>query len=122
MASFDHSPTETGPPFECLLAGAPFVGKPTPMTYPALANGTHTFDVRATDPAGNLDSSPASYTWKIDNVAPSTPTLTAPADAVTTNAVPQLHATFADGTAGGDSGTIDFQLCSSAALAGVACA
>src|SRR5439155_1240570 len=59
---------------------------------------------------------------KIDNVAPSTPTLTDPADSLLTNALPQLHATFADGTAGGDSGTVEFQLCSSPAPAGASCA
>jgi hypothetical protein len=121
-ATFDLASNEPGSTFECRLDGALFGSCTTPVSYAALADGTHTFDVRATDPAGNLDSSPASYTWKIDNVAPSTPTLTAPADAVTTNSLPQLQAIFADGTAGGDSGTVQFQLCSSAAPAGVACA
>src|SRR5206468_6870363 len=83
---------------------------------------THTFDVRATDPAGNVDTSPASYTWAIDNVAPSTPTLVSPADATLTNALPQLRASFDDATAGGDTGTVQFQLCSTSAPAGTACA
>ncbi len=121
-ATFDLVSNEPGSTFECRLDGALFGSCTTPVSYSALGDGTHTFDVRATDPAGNLDTSPASYTWKIDNVAPSTPTLTSPADVLTTNALPQLHATFADGTAGGDSGTVEFQLCSSSAPAGASCA
>ena len=121
-ATFDLGSSEPGSTFECRLDGAPFAACTTAASYAALGDGTHTFDVRATDAAGNLDTSPASYSWKIDNVAPSTPTLTAPADALTTNGLPQLRATFADGTAGGDSGTVEFQLCSSSAPAGASCA
>src|SRR4029078_3612943 len=44
---------------------------------PALAEGSHTLDVRAIDPAGNTDATPASYTWIIDTGAPSV-TITAP--------------------------------------------
>jgi hypothetical protein len=121
-AMFDLGSNEPGSTFECRLDGALFAACTTPASYAALGDGTHTFDVRATDAAGNLDTSPASYSWKIDNVAPSTPTLTAPADALTTNGLPQLRATFADGTAGGDSGTVEFQLCSSSAPAGASCA
>jgi len=78
--------------------------------------------MRATDPAGNVDTSPASYMWRIDNVAPSTPPLVSPADGLSTNTLPQLSATFADASSGGDSGTVDFQVCSSSAPAGASCA
>ncbi len=122
VATFDLGSNEPGSTFECRLDGGLFVSCTTPSSYAALGDGTHTFDVRATDPAGNLDTSPASYTWKIDNVAPSTPTLTAPADALLTNALPQLRAGFSDATAGGDTGTVEFQLCSTSAPAGTSCA
>lgn len=121
-ATFDLGSNEAGSTFECRLDGTLFLSCATPASYSGLGDGTHTFDVRATDPAGNLDTSPATYSWKIDNVAPSAPTLTSPADALMTNALPQLRTTFDDATAGGDTGTVDFQLCSSSVPAGVSCA
>src|SRR4051794_17717253 len=121
-ASFDLLSNETGSTFECRLDAGAFTLCSTPQTYAGLADGTHTFDVRATDQAGNVDSSPASYLWAVDNVAPSTPNLVSPADASFTNALPQLRASFDDATAGGDSGIVEFQLCSASAAAGTSCA
>ena len=40
-------------------------GTATSKTYTNLANGTHTFDVKATDAAGDRDPTPASRTWKV---------------------------------------------------------
>src|SRR5439155_16004588 len=80
-ATFDLASNEAGSTFDCRLDGGPYASCSTPKTYTALADGSHTFDVRATDQAGNVDTSPASYTWAIDSVAPSTPSLASPADA-----------------------------------------
>jgi hypothetical protein len=120
-ATFDVASNEGGSSFECRLDGGLYGPCTTPASYTGLADGVHTFDVRATDPAGNLDTSPASYSWTIDNVAPSTPALVAPADALTTNTLPQLRATFDDATPG-DTGTVEFRICSSSAPAGTSCA
>jgi Big-like domain-containing protein len=120
-ATFDLASNEPGSTFECRLDGAGFAPCTTPMNYAGLADGTHVFDLRATDPVGNVDTSPASYIWTIDNVAPSTPPLTAPADGLSTSTLPQLQATFNDATLGGDTGTVEFQLCSISAPAGTAC-
>ena len=38
--------------------------------YTSLSDGSHTFKVRAVDNAGNIESTPATYTWLIDTVAP----------------------------------------------------
>jgi hypothetical protein len=120
-AAFDLASNEAGSTFECRLDGASFASCTTPASYTGLGDGTHTFEVRATDAAGNVDTSPASYTWRIDNVAPSTAPV-APADTLATNTLPQLRASFDDASAGGDTGTVQFQLCSSSAPAGTACA
>lgn len=77
-ASFTYGSTEINSTFQCSLAkegqGDSFSSCPTSgKTYTALANGTYTFKVRATDQAGN-QSTPASYTWEVDNsLADTTP-------------------------------------------------
>jgi hypothetical protein len=70
--SFDVGATEAGSTFACSLDGAPYTACTSPKSYSSLADGSHTFAVRATDPAGNTDLSPASYTWTIDATPPET--------------------------------------------------
>lgn len=43
---------------------------PAPVT--GLADGAHTFEVRAADAVGNVDPTPAIRTWSVDTVAPET--------------------------------------------------
>ncbi len=66
-ASFEYASTESGSTFKCKLdsggwASCPASGK----SYNGLADGAHTFRVRARDGAGNVDTSPATRTWTID--------------------------------------------------------
>jgi hypothetical protein len=75
-ASFTFGASEAGSSFECSLDGAPFLACTSPQSYSGLAEGAHSFQVRATDPAGNTDGSPATHNWTIDLVAPDT-TITA---------------------------------------------
>jgi len=79
-ASFSFSSSETGSSFACSLDGAAFSTCTSPAAYSGLADGGHSFQVRATDPAGNTDATPASRSWTIDTVAPAAPQITSPAD------------------------------------------
>ncbi|MGH8984213.1 MAG: Ig-like domain-containing protein, partial [Acidimicrobiia bacterium] len=79
-ADFDFSASEAGSSFECALDGSGFAPCSTPRSYSGLADGSHTLTVRATDSAGNVDSTPASYTWTVDTAAPQTTIDSSPAD------------------------------------------
>ena len=68
---------EAGASFECKLDTAAFAACTSPQSYSGLAEGGHSFEVRATDPAGNTDPTPASFAWTVDRTAP-TVALTAP--------------------------------------------
>ena len=71
-ATFTFTSSEPGSTFKCRRDGHKILPCSSPKTYSALANGTHTFRVWATDPTGNQDATPATQTWKIDSVAPQT--------------------------------------------------
>src|SRR5204863_524204 len=77
-ASFSFTATEAGSSFACQLYASAFALCVSPQSYSGLANGSHTFQVRATDPAGNTDPTPASYTWTVDTTAPDTTITAAP--------------------------------------------
>jgi hypothetical protein len=67
-ASFGFSASENGATYECRLDStndADWAACTTPKDYPVLAVGQHTFEVRATDVAGNTDQTAASRTWTI---------------------------------------------------------
>ena len=63
-ASFTFS-SEAGSTFECSLDSVTFRACSSPKKYTGLANGSHTFSVRATDAARNTDATPASRTWTV---------------------------------------------------------
>jgi large repetitive protein len=58
-ASFRFSADQAGAGFDCALDGAAFAPCTSPQAYSELAPGSHSFRVRATDAAGNVDASPA---------------------------------------------------------------
>jgi Tol biopolymer transport system component len=63
--SFGFSSSETGSHFQCRLDGAIFKACTSPKSYTGLANGSHTFRVRAIDRAGNVDPTPAARTFTV---------------------------------------------------------
>jgi hypothetical protein len=63
-ASFAFAASEAAT-FECSLDAAEFAACSSPVSYTALADGGHTFAVRATDAAGNVDPTPSSRSWTV---------------------------------------------------------
>jgi hypothetical protein len=70
--TFDLSADEPGSTLECRIDGGAWLACASPATTGPLADGAHTFEVRATDPAGNVDSTPASRSFTVDTAAPNT--------------------------------------------------
>jgi hypothetical protein len=67
---FTFSSDEIGSTFQCKLDGGIYASCTSPASYTSLGDGSHTFYVYATDPSGNDDLSPDSYTWDIDTEKP----------------------------------------------------
>ncbi|MFL5755950.1 MAG: chitobiase/beta-hexosaminidase C-terminal domain-containing protein, partial [Chloroflexota bacterium] len=78
--TFTFSSSETGSTFQCRLDGGSWSPCASPHTMAALAEGSHTFDVRATDAAANTDATPATTTWTVDLTAPNTTIDSGPAN------------------------------------------
>ena len=64
-ASFSFASSEPKSSFSCRLDAGKWGRCGSPRSYTALALGAHEFFVRATDGAGNVDSTPASYGWTV---------------------------------------------------------
>ena len=61
---FEYASTEPGSTFECSLDGGAYA--PCAAEY-TVEPGEHTLRVRAVDPAGNVDPTPAEYSWTVVN-------------------------------------------------------
>jgi hypothetical protein len=64
--SFSSQP---GTSFECSLDSGSYAPCGSPNTTPYVADGSHTFSVRAKDSAGNVDPTPASRTFNVKTAA-----------------------------------------------------
>ena len=69
-ATFAFTATVAGSTFACSIDGGNFTPCTSPFTTSPLADGPHSFSVRAIDPGGATDPTPASRTWSIDTVPP----------------------------------------------------
>jgi hypothetical protein len=63
-ATFAFSASETAN-FQCSVDGGAFAACGSPHTTGALPDGQHTFAVRAIDLVGNVDPTPATYSWTV---------------------------------------------------------
>ncbi|MFN8150908.1 MAG: Ig-like domain-containing protein [Solirubrobacterales bacterium] len=97
-ASFSFSANEPGSTFKCSVDGAPFTSCSSPLTTSSLPDGPHTFEVAATDPAGNDDPTPASRSFTVDTNPPDTTINTGPSGPISTSA-PQFTFSSPDNTA-----------------------
>ncbi|MFK7806095.1 MAG: hypothetical protein AB8G95_30980, partial [Anaerolineae bacterium] len=66
--------------FECQLDGSGFTLCGSSQSYTGLSNGSHTFGVRASDTAGLVDPTAASYTWTVDVADPNEPPVVSAGD------------------------------------------
>ncbi len=78
-ADFTFSASEPDATFECALDTPTFTSCDSPVHLSGLADGNHNLLVRARDLAGNIDPTPASWSWLVDTTPP-TVTFTTPAD------------------------------------------
>jgi len=98
--TFTFASNESGT-FACVIDGGTAVPCASPFTSAALSDGQHTFDVRATDRAGNPDPTPATVTWRVDTTAPVVSVTNPAAGAVVSLAVPvAASASDANGVVG----------------------
>lgn len=93
-ASFTYESNEPGSTFQCKLDGGAFAACPTiGVFYSGLANGSHTFQVRAIDPSMNVDESPAGYSWSVAVPSPIAPPPLIPSAPAPSPVVPETTIT-----------------------------
>jgi hypothetical protein len=124
--SADTTPTvsftgEAGASFECRLLPSNPDWDPTcvsPKSYDAQVDGPYTFNVKATDVAGNV-SAPESRSWRIgqpDTVAPSVTGHVPASDATDVATTTNVTATFSEAVTGVNDGTVSLKTAAGAAV------
>jgi hypothetical protein len=69
-AAFGFASNDPAASFQCSLDGSAFAACARAYQTPPLADGKHSLAVRALDPAGYADASPAGASWTIDATPP----------------------------------------------------
>jgi hypothetical protein len=69
IATFAFS-SEPGASFECRLDGGAFAPCSSPFVSGAMTDGSHSFEVRGVDSAGNADPAPALRAFTVDTIPP----------------------------------------------------
>ncbi len=79
---FAFMSNEAGATFEVQVDAGAYAAATSPYSTAPLADGSHTLRVRALSAGGMADPSPASYTWRVDTVAPETTITSGPSGTV----------------------------------------
>jgi hypothetical protein len=111
-ATLRFADSRTDATFTCRLDAAPARACTSPVTYQNLAEGSHTFRVRAKSPTLR-QSNEASLTWTVDVTRPAQPTVTSPSSPTSSATV-----TVRFSSASND---VDHYLCSLDEATAVAC-
>ncbi|WP_159439859.1 Ig-like domain-containing protein [Pontibacter lucknowensis] len=117
-ATFTFTSDETVSTFQASVDGSPFTIAASPLTLTGLSEGTHTVQIQAMDAAGNLDPTPASYTWTVDATAPAVTGITRhnPATATTNVTSVTFLVSFSEGVTSVDAD--DFSLATTGGVTG----
>ncbi len=81
-ADFEFVSNESPSSFECRLDGGAWAACTSPRQV-TVSEGTHNFSVRAVDGVGNIDPTPASFSWVRDTSAPAAPSITSDPELLT---------------------------------------
>ena len=84
-------------------------------TPSALADGEYYWRAQAQDAAGNQSAWSATRSFTLDTARPAAPGLAGPDNALLVNVWPTLTATYSDSSGGSGSGSVAFELCTTAA-------
>jgi hypothetical protein len=76
VAVFQFTSTEAGATFQCSFGTAAFATCTSPDVVSVFGSRAQVFKVRAVDPAGNVDPTPAVYRWTSDLTPPKRPNVT----------------------------------------------
>ena len=95
--TFEFSSDDPNASFACKVDAGAFAACSSPFTSPTLADGSHTFQVRATDLTQNTDATPAVQTFDVQTSGPDTMITSGPSGA-TNDATPAFE--FSSPTAG----------------------
>lgn len=95
-ATFRFSSDDPDATFRCRVDGAAEGPCTSPHDLTDLRDGEHTFEVRAVDAAGNVDSTPASRSWTVDSTAPTVSSVNPAEDATGVDPTADVEATFSE--------------------------
>lgn len=119
-ASFSFTANEANVTFSCSLDGGAFNGCTSPTAFTSLAQGPHTFAVRARDAAGHDDPTPATRAWTVDTVPPDVSIIAGPASGSTSGPRVAFAFTVSDGAIACSFDGAAFTACTSPAATNLA--